>query len=80
MTNTNKITARIRQAESDKGTDALWLFIDRIPNRKTNVDDLKDILGIKDRPDDEGNVAYAVLEGELVAIRSAINEYLEGEK
>lgn len=70
-----KITARIRQAESDKGTDALWLFIDREDN-KPNVDDLKEALGIPDRPEDAGNVAYPVLESELVVIRDAINEYL----
>ena len=72
-----KITARIRQAKSDKGTDALWLFIDRVPNQKTNVDDLKGMLGIDERPEDIGNVAYPILKSELKAIRKAINEYLK---
>lgn len=77
---TNKVTARIRQATSDKGSDALWLFIDRVPNKKTTADDVKNILGLKGRMEDEESVAYAILKSELKAIREAIDNYLKNDK
>jgi predicted flap endonuclease-1-like 5' DNA nuclease len=73
-----KITARIEQAKADEGTDALWLFIDR-QERKTHVDDLRDILGVGERAEDEGNVAYAILASEVEAIRDACESWLEEE-
>ena len=63
-----KITARIEKSPID---NALWLFIDRNEKRVTTAKDLPVL-----RTEDEGNVAYAVLESELVAIRQAIDVYL----
>ena len=71
------ITATIKKAKGDT-SEALWLFIDRKPDRTTTADELKDLFGIRD--EDEGNVAYAILESEVEVVRDACNKYLEGEE
>ncbi len=63
--------------ERHKG-DALWLFVDRVEGRQTTADDLKGIFGLRD--EDEGNVAYPIMEGEVEAIRDACNEWLAKRK
>jgi hypothetical protein len=68
MTTSPKITARIEKSLID---NALWLFIDRNEDRTTVAEDLP-----FERVEDEGNVAYPVLESELVAIRDAVDVYL----
>lgn len=64
------IRARIEQHKGD----ALWLMIDRL-DEPGDVEQIKNVLDI--RPEDNGNVAYAVTVNELVPIRDAINEYLK---
>lgn len=52
--------------------DAVWLFVDREKNRpKRDAEYLEHVL-----IDEEGDIAYALLESELPVIRDAINEYL----
>lgn len=66
----SNITARIRPVKNGKG---LWLLVDKTGN-KPSADDLPAPW------QESGDVAYAITDDEVEAIRDACNNYLDKRK
>lgn len=71
----NMIKARIEKSQGE----GLWLIIDSSENevKKSTIDNMDFLFANSREEDKAGNVAYAILQSELLPIKKAIEDYLK---